>query len=524
MRLCLIAVFVCVMMQASVYSRQESAREQIILQIQRMLAEQNLADARKLIDEAAKRFPDDSGFDNLLGIIEAQRGNYSAAEISFNRAISRSPKFTGAYLNLGRLYQEASLADPQASKKALDVYRRVLEYESHHAEANYQLASLLMRQGAHRDSLEHLSRLPVEAQASAQALSIRCADYAALGDRERAMESAARLVSHTEFSELDARSVLTTLTAGKHDEVIIVLLEGLLKRQPLTQEMMYYLGLAYERSGKLSEARNALERSVAGGKPTVALLLKLAEVAHKQRDFKGSLGYLAHASDLEPHNAGLHHYYGLVCVDLNLIAEAHSAFGKAVSIEPENPSFNYAMGAASAFRHDPAEAIPYFKKYIQLKPEDPRGKLALGAALFKAKDFDAAIKALMEAVKHTETAATAHYYLGSVARQQGRFDEAVRELEEALKSKPDYPDALAEIGQCYLVRKDYERSAKYLRRALEINPVHYIANFNLLTLYTRTKDERTATQQKRFEDIQKHREEKTQEFLRIVEVHPFQTR
>ena len=497
------------------------AREQQILAIQQSITQGDLAGARRLLKSAARQFPSDAGFDNLLGIVEAQEGNYAAAESSFSRAVARSRRFTGAYLNLGRLYQERSAADPPAARKALEVYRRVLQYDPDNAEANYQSATLLVRQGAHQAALDHLSRLPAEVQNSAQALAVSCAAYAGLGNRARADETAARLLAHPEFSEPDILTVLPALGGSRRDDLLVRLVEALRNRQPLSPEMTRHLGLAYERTGRLAQARAALERSAEGAQPTVVLLGELARVAHKQQDYQGALGYLAHARDLEPNNPGLHFYFGLVCVDLNLLAEARAAFDKAVSLEPDNPSYNYALGATSAFRHDPAEAVPYFEKYIRLKPQDAHGKLALGAALFKAKDHTAAVKVLREAVKHPETAATAHYYLGSIARQQGQLDEALGELERALKAKPAYPDALAELGQCYLIRRDYERAGQYLRRALELEPNHYAANFNLLNLYARTKDGREAEQAKRFEEVQKLREEKTREFLRLVEARPY---
>jgi len=49
--------------------------------------------------------------------------------------------------------------------------------------------------------------------------------------------------------------------------------------------------------------------------------------------------------------------------------------------------------------------------------------------------------------------------------------------------------------------KEYEPAGKLLRRALEINPNHYAANFNLLTSYARAKDRREAAQAARFEDV-----------------------
>ncbi|MBO0862033.1 MAG: tetratricopeptide repeat protein [Chloracidobacterium sp.] len=115
-----------------------------------MFGQGDLAGARRLLNEAMKRFPADAGFDNLLGIIEAQEGNYAAAERSFNQAVARERKFTGAYLNLGRLYQEHAAEDPQALPKALEVYNQALQYEPHNAEANYQSAALLMRRDAYR--------------------------------------------------------------------------------------------------------------------------------------------------------------------------------------------------------------------------------------------------------------------------------------------------------------------------------------------------------------------------------------
>jgi tetratricopeptide (TPR) repeat protein len=496
-------------------------RERLILQIQQSFSQGDLAGARRRLDEAAKLFPADAGLDNLSGVIAAQEGNYAEAERSFGRAVARDRKFIGAYLNLGRLYQEHAAEDPQALSKALDVYGRALQYEPNSAEANYQSAALLMRKGDYRASLDRVSRLPAEIQEAAQCLSVRLADYAGLGDRPRADEITERLLKSPEFSEPDVTAALPALADGGRDDLSVALLEGLRKRGTLPADLARRLGLAYERAGKLAEARGALEGASAGEKPSAPLLVELARVAHKQKDYQGALGYLAHARDLDAKDASLSYFFGLVCLDLDLLAEARAAFEIAVNLEPENPAYNYAMGAASAFRRDPSEAIPYFEKYVRLKPRDPRGKLALGAALFKAKQYDAAAKTLAEAARNPDAATTARYYLGAIARQNGRLDEAERELRQALQARPDYTDALAELGQCYAMKKEYEAAGKLLRRALEIDPNHYAANFSLLALYARSKDEREAAQAARFEEVKKLREEKAQEFLRMVEARPY---
>jgi tetratricopeptide (TPR) repeat protein len=520
-----VAVFLGPHLLRSAPSRQSqsNARDQEILQIQQLIQEHDLQKARLEIAKAANQYPADAGFDNLLGIVEAQQGDYIAAEKSLRRAITRDPKFTGAYLNLGRLYQENAAADPQAVRKAIEVYGRVLEYDTANSEALYQSAALLLRQGRYQESLNYVSRLPAQDQTSAQTLSIRCADYAGLSNGKGADDAAAQLMGAADFSEPDAQQALLGLTPAKRDDLIVALLENLQERQPLGSVSLKSLGLAYEHLNRLVEARAALEKSFANGKPKVASLLELARVARLQKDYPGALGYLAHARDLEPGNASLHYYFGLVCVDLNLIAEARDSFAKAVEREPENADYNYAMGAASAFRQDPAEAVPYFEKYLKLKPRDPRGKLALGAALFRAKDYEHALPWLKQSLGSSQTATRAHYYLGAIALEEDRLDEAFVELQQALKAMPDFPDALAELGRWYLNRKDYRQAEKQIQLALKIEPDHYAANFYLLMLYTRTKDAKQETQAKRFDELKKLLAEKNQEFLRIVEVRPFET-
>ena len=116
--------------------------------------------------------------------------------------------------------------------------------------------------------------------------------------------------------------------------------------------------------------------------PDAALLIELARAAFKAGDAKGALGYLAHARDLEPTNVAVHFLFGIICVELNLGAEAYQSLAKAVALAPNDPDVNYAMGAVSLHRHEPSEALPYFEAYVRLRPGDPRGRFALGAAKY----------------------------------------------------------------------------------------------------------------------------------------------
>jgi len=491
-----------------------------IQKVQQLIEHGDLASARSELTRALKFYPKKAGLHDLLGIVDAQQGRHRAAESNFRKAIEEDPHLTGAYLNLGRLYQEKAGNDPEALQKGLRVYRSLLKLAPANSEANYQSAVLLERLGSFKASLDHLSRLPPSAQERPQAVAVRCADFAGLGDRGQADPEAARLLSSRELTEADILPILPRLEAHGRNDLAVRLLEGLVERQLASPDALHHLAAHYQQRGQLDRARVTLEKLAATRPGSVPLLLELARVADNQHDYKGALGYLAHARDLEPENAAVHFFFGMVCVKESLAQEAYTSLKQAVSLDPKNPYYNYAFGAVAVQRDDPREAIPYFQKYRELKPLDLRGRFALGAAYFYCRDFELAQKELGAVAEVPETAAGAHYLLGRIADQEGKTTEAVRELQKALEANSSYADAYAELGHVRLNQKEYVLAEKTLVRALEIDPDNYTANLNLLILRQRTKDQRAHAQAQRFEEVRKKRSERAKEFLRVIEVRP----
>ncbi len=495
-------------------------RNQRVLEIQKLISSNNLADADRLLNQCSAEYPGDSGFDNLRGIVAARKGNAVLAEKSFQKAIQRSPRFTAAYLNLGRLYQEIPDSDTAHRQKALHIYIEVLKYDPRNIEARYQSAFLLMRKGAFRQSLNQLALMSAETRSAAQVLSVTAADNAMLGRTEQASEAVSRWVAQPQLFEPDVQQALPSLASGKRYDLIVKLLERLQNEGPMSPELLNSLGVAYEETGHLKKARAVFESVFAQSGSSTAPLIELATVANKQLDYKGALGYLAHARVLEPKNAAIDYSFGVDCLYLDLLAEAQKAFSEAVALAPSDASYNYAMGITTSFMHDPNEGVPYLKKYVSLRPADPNGKLAVGTTLFRAKDYDSAISWLSKAAANPQTSLAAHYYLGRVANRQRRPDDAIVELQKVLKVKPENADALAELGQSYLLLKDYSRAEQELQRALVLEPDNYTANFNLLIVYMQEKDPRRIAQASRVKQIQNLEAAKKQEYLRVLEIRP----
>ena len=133
------------------------------------------------------------------------------------------------------------------------------------------------------------------------------------------------------------------------------------------------------RQGRLDDARKTLDEAAQIPPNSVPLLLDLAEVADDQKDYTGALGYLAHAREIEPQNASIHFFWGMVSVQMNLAEEAYRALKKAVSLDPNNAYYNYAMGAVALQREEAERSDSLFPKV--LPTEAPRPARAAGFRL-----------------------------------------------------------------------------------------------------------------------------------------------
>jgi tetratricopeptide (TPR) repeat protein len=396
----------------------------------------------------------------------------------------------------------------------------LLRFQPANSEALYQSAFLSLGQGSYANALNRLSGLPAEAQEYPQALALKCAALGATGRRAEAEAVADRLLANRDTTDADVYLPVLHLEAHGASDLAEKLLRAQAEQRQGSYESFYALGAFLKRQRKLEQARAAMEKAAEYRAHDVPLLLDLARVAYDQKDRKGALGYLAHARDLQPQNAGIHYFWGVVCIEESLAQEAYNALKRAVELDPENPHYNYVFGSVAVQRTDASEAIPYLKKYRQLRPDDPSGRLALGAAFAESYEYEQAKAELMEAVRDPKTAGGAHFYLGRVANQTGALDDAVRELQTALQVHPDTPEIHAELGSAYIKLKNYPEAGKALERAIELRPDSYTANLNLMILYQRTKDPRAKEQGERFRQIRENWDKSRMEMLRTIQVQP----
>ena len=494
--------------------------QQTLLSIQEQIEANNLDGASTLIADASKRFPSDGGIENLLGVVEIQRGDVSGARKAFSAAIRHNPRLVAAYLNLSRIDMQTAATDSIARAEALHLSDKVVQLEPTNDEANYQIATISNWTQSYRVSLEYLAKLSASARAQVGAEALLCADEAALGHREAADRAAASLAANPDLTETDAMVCLPALRAARRADLIETIFAAAAASQPLSPAGLRILGLAQEAEGRLEQARATLESAFVADSKSAAILVDLTRIAETAKDYQGALGYLAHARELQPADASLPYEFGSICLKLGLYAESRKAIAEAVRLAPDNPEYYFGMGTVVSFSEDPSQALPYLDKYHVLRPRDTEGILTLGETYFRAKDYDSAAKWLKQAIADPKTAAEAHFYLGRIARQEGHLDDAADELKQSLALRPDFPDVLAELGQICVTKRSYPEAQSYFERAIQLDRDNYGANFGLLQLYARTGDQRREQQSKRFDEIKDKKEEQDRDMMRVIEIRP----
>ena len=169
--------------------------------------------------------------------------------------------------------------------------------------------------------MKHLNQLAPADQSRAAALILRCADQAALGEHAEALELAGRLAGDPGIEEADFLVVLPVISSSD-EPVAFRILESLDARHRSSEKTWPQLAAAYQRRGDWKRARETLEKVAQNSPGKVQPLMDLAQVSWRQKDFEGTLGYLAHARDLDPKNATVHFLIAIVCNELRVPLEA----------------------------------------------------------------------------------------------------------------------------------------------------------------------------------------------------------
>lgn len=268
----------------------------------------------------------------------------------------------------------------------------------------------------------------------------------------------------------------------------------------------------------LSHAIEILDRAISRDRRYTQAWLEKANCLAEMGNFDLALATLSNAARVLPAEARLPYLAGSILLHTGRVDRAAEAFGLASSKNSSDPAaalwhgicllsldkpsaaekaLNQAISAADKEtrrdaeravhemftwyyeRQQFAEACSWGKKHLAFVKTQPKLFRALGIAAFMAERYAEARDWLPEALKSAGEDALALALLGQIYTSDGKYNEAEAIFRRSLKLK-ETVQVLSQLGSLYLEKlKQPELAIQVLKRAIQLQPKHYLAHFQL---------------------------------------------
>jgi tetratricopeptide (TPR) repeat protein len=188
---------------------------------------------------------------------------------------------------------------------------------------------------------------------------------------------------------------------------------------------LYYLGLAYKKSGNPDEAMKCfLSALTAGADDTADINFRLGQIYYEKKEFVKAIDYFEKVTAKKPDMSEAREYLGDI-------------YDK--------------RGAAD-------KAVDNYQHVIKTNPNNLHAQYQLGLNYFKEKEYDKMIACYKKAISIDPDFADAHYNLGMAYFYRNMYDEAVEEFQTAIKLNPNDAASYSLLAQTKTTAYEYYKS------------------------------------------------------------------
>jgi protein O-GlcNAc transferase len=154
-----------------------------------------------------------------------------------------------------------------------------------------------------------------------------------------------------------------------------------------------------------------------------------------------------------------------------------------IDIKPESPVVHNNLGLAFHSLSQFDEAIQSFSKAFTLKPDYAEAYFNVGITLSKVGHLDDAVRSYQIALKINPNFADAHNNLGNILSDLGQLDKAINNFIQAIKIKPDYAEAYNNYGITLKKLGQFNAAVKIYQKTLAVDPDYALGHYNLGNIY-----------------------------------------
>ncbi len=257
---------------------------------------------------------------------------------------------------------------------------------------------------------------------------------------------------------------------------------------PMTAQFEVSHLLAGLQAGRLDETAARLQKAVDRDPDYLPFFVRIAARDPSPARREDGLKALRKLAELEPADAHVHVYWGLLASYTKSYTEALAAFARARELAGEleiqdevlTPSFYYWYGAASERAGRIEDAAELFEKCIALAPApaqrrefeayvDALNYLAYMRAE-RGLELDRNLELIGKALEHRPDNPAYIDTRGWIHFMQGRYSEARDDIERALELLPDDPTITEHMGDIYEKFDILEEAVDWWKKSFLLDP------------------------------------------------------
>lgn len=232
--------------------------------------------------------------------------------------------------------------------------------------------------------------------------------------------------------------------------------------------------------------------------------MELARIYEQEGDMNATASVMRSLVDTDPDNVDILFMAQRVYTEL-----ADDTLNKLAIVAPGSARMQQVIAERLVNEGDLKGAIEHYRKALQLDPRLPGMHFELGEALLESAPSDASAQADAEkefevAVKMDGDSARIECQYGAIALYRSDVDQALDRYKKAFALNPNDPGAQLGVGKVLMMKDNTEEAAKYLRMAVESDPLNTEAHYRLALAYRKLGLTREAEKEMRlFDEIKR---------------------
>lgn len=201
-----------------------------------------------------------------------------------------------------------------------------------------------------------------------------------------------------------------------------------------------------------------------------------------------ALEHLKAAKNMDPTYAEPALYLGQIYHrEMSELDNAEQAYREALSREPDNAETAYKLGTVLADKKKPSEAQTYFRQAVDRDPTFAKAWFRLGLTQQAQGKFPEAVESYTKSIRNDarmkmddeDPGGAAYHALGDLYTRFGFYDKALKVYENGIQNNDGSARLYAGQGVAQMKLERFKEAEQSFEKALEIDPQHVSATFNL---------------------------------------------